>query len=48
MKTKRVTLGLPIDLYNKISKLAKESNRTIIGQITHMYDYFVQVFKKEG
>jgi hypothetical protein len=43
MKEKRITVGLPIDLYNLIKKMALLNNRTIIGQIKFMAkDYEVK------
>lgn len=44
--TKHTNLRLPMSLYNKIETLAKNSERTVSGQIRFMLQEYIKI--KEG
>ena len=44
MKTQRVTITLPIDVYQKIKESAERDTRTIGEQITHLLKLHVPTY----
>ncbi len=44
-ETTRVTITIPVDIYEKIKKLANENDRTISNQMTNMLK---QILEKQS